>query len=201
MRGLRLVLFLPMLHLHTLREAAIDEFRIPGGSYPMANVGVRVEARDQAGKGKTHCKGGSSMPDPPPLAGSILDVIGATPLVELTRSVAPLGLRGRLLAKLESVNPGLSKKDRAALELVRCARANGSLRPGQTVVALTSGNMGAGLAVVCRALGHPFVAVMSRGNSVERARQMSALGAEVVLVDQAPGSVPGRVSGVDLGAC
>jgi cysteine synthase len=138
------------------------------------------------------------MPDPPPLAGSILDVIGATPLVELTRSVAPLGLRGRLLAKLESVNPGLSKKDRAALELVRCARENGLLKPGQTVVALTSGNMGAGLAVVCRALGHPFVAVMSRGNSVERARQMTALGAEVVLVDQAPGAVPGRVSGADL---
>jgi cysteine synthase len=47
------------------------------------------------------------MPDPPPLAQSILDVIGSTPLVELNRSVAPLGLRGRLLAKLESVNPGL----------------------------------------------------------------------------------------------
>jgi cysteine synthase len=54
------------------------------------------------------------------------------------------------------------------------------------------------LAVVCGALGHPFVAVMSRGNSVERARQMTALGAEVVLVDQAPDSVPGRVSGADL---
>ena len=138
------------------------------------------------------------MPDPPPLAQSILDVIGSTPLVELNGSVAPLGLRGRLLAKLESVNPGLSKKDRAALELIRRAREDGSLVAGQTVVALTSGNMGAGLAVVCGALGHPFVAVMSRGNSVERARQMTALGAEVVLVDQAPDSVPGRVSGADL---
>jgi cysteine synthase A len=138
------------------------------------------------------------MPEPPPLAQSILDMIGGTPLIELSRSVVPMGLRGRLLAKLESVNPGLSKKDRNALELVRRAREDGSLREGQTVVALTSGNMGAGLAVVCGALGHPFVAVMSRGNSVERARQMSALGAEVVLVDQEPGSVPGRVSGADL---
>jgi cysteine synthase len=84
------------------------------------------------------------------------------------------------------------------LELIRRAREDGSLRAGQTVVALTSGNMGAGLAVVCGALGHPFIAVMSRGNSVERARQMTALGAEVVLVDQEPDSVPGRVSGADL---
>src|SRR6185312_14528715 len=80
----------------------------------------------------------------------------------------------------------------------REARADGMLREGQTVVELTSGNTGTGLAIVCRALGHPFVAVMSRGNSVERARQMSALGAEVVLVDQAPGSIPGQVSGPDL---
>ena len=138
------------------------------------------------------------MPEPPPLARSVLDVIGSTPLVDLTRSVAPLGLRGRLLAKLESVNPGLSKKDRAASELIRRARDDGSLKASQTVVALTSGNMGAGLAVVCGALGHPFIAVMSRGNSVERARQMMALGAEVVLVDQASDSVPGRVSGADL---
>ena len=119
------------------------------------------------------------MPDPPPLARSILDVIGSTPLIELNRSVAPRGLRGRLLEKLEAVNPGLSNTDRVALELIRRAREDGSLRAGQTVVALTSGNMGAGLAVVCGALGHPFVAVMSRGNSVERALQMTALGAEV----------------------
>ncbi|HEX8199849.1 MAG TPA: pyridoxal-phosphate dependent enzyme, partial [Isosphaeraceae bacterium] len=135
---------------------------------------------------------------PPPLAHSILETIGNTPLVELHRCVARQGLRGRLLAKLESVNPGASKKDRIALEIIRQARADGSLREGQAVVELTSGNTGAGLAIVCRALGHPFVAVMSRGNTVERARQMAALGAEVFLVDQAPGSVPGRVSGADL---
>jgi cysteine synthase A len=135
---------------------------------------------------------------PPPLARSILDTIGNTPLLELSRCVGPRGLKGRILAKLETTNPGSSKKDRIALEIVREARADGSLRPGQAVVEMTSGNTGTGLAVVCRALGHPFVAVISRGNTVERVRQMAALGAEVVLVDQAPGSVPGMVSGDDL---
>src|SRR5206468_2277403 len=84
--------------------------------------------------------------------------------------VAARGLHGRILAKLESLNPGSSKKDRVALEIVREARADGSLRDGQAVVELTSGNTGTGLAIVCRALGHPFVAVSSRGNSVERVR-------------------------------
>jgi cysteine synthase A len=119
-------------------------------------------------------------------------------MVELRRLVAARGLDGRLLAKLEYLNPGFSKKDRIALEMVREARARGDLREGQTVVELTSGNTGTGLALVCRALGHPFVAVMSRGNTAERARMMRALGAEVVLVDQAPGSPPNQVSGGDL---
>jgi cysteine synthase A len=134
----------------------------------------------------------------PPLAHSIIDAIGGTPLIELNRAVRAKGLRGRILAKLESANPGSSKKDRVALEIIREARADGSLREGQTVVELTSGNTGTGLAIVCKALGHPFVAVISRGNSVERVRQMRAFGAEVVVVEQAPGSQPGQVSGDDL---
>lgn len=138
------------------------------------------------------------MSQAPPLCTSILGTIGGTPLVELGRLVGRLGLDGRLLTKLEYFSPGGSKKDRVALEIVREARASGELREGQPVVELTSGNTGTGLAIVCRALGHPFVAVMSRGNSVERARMMAALGAEVVLIDQAPGSVPGRVTGADL---
>ena len=134
----------------------------------------------------------------PSLSPSIIDAIGNTPLVELKRAVRILGLQGRLLAKLEYFSPGFSKKDRVALEMVREARRDGSLRPGQTVVELTSGNTGTGLAIVCRSLGHPLVAVMSRGNTPERARMMRALGAEVVLVDQAPGSPPNQVSGEDL---
>jgi cysteine synthase A len=127
---------------------------------------------------------------------SVLETIGQTPIVELAR--IGRGLRGRVLAKLEYLNPGHSKKDRAALGIVEAAERNGELRPGQTVVELTSGNMGAGLAIVCAIKRYPFVAVMSRGNSSERAAQMRALGAEVVLVDQASGSPPGQVSGQDL---
>lgn len=96
------------------------------------------------------------------------------------------------------LNPGFSKKDRAARQIIEDAEADGTLEPGQTVVELTSGNMGTGLAIVCAAKGYPFVAVMSRGNSEERARMMSALGAELVLVDQYPGSKVGEVSGADL---
>jgi cysteine synthase A len=127
---------------------------------------------------------------------SVVEAIGETPLVELARFARGAG--GRLLAKLEYLNPGFSKKDRIARQILADAEADGSLQPGQTVVELTSGNTGTGLAIVCAVTGHPFVAVMSRGNSEERARMMRALGAEVVLVDQAPGSAPGQVSGADL---
>ncbi len=127
---------------------------------------------------------------------SVVEAIGATPLVELRRVSARLD--GRVFAKLEYLNPGHSKKDRIARQMIEDAEEDGRLRPGQTVVELTSGNTGTGLAIVCAVKGYPFVAVMSRGNSMERARMMRALGAEVVLVDQCPGSVPGQVSGEDL---
>lgn len=129
---------------------------------------------------------------------SVIDAIGQTPLVELSRVRDELALDGRILAKLDYLLPGFSKKDRAARAIVEGARDTGELVPGQTVVELTSGNMGTGLAIVCGVLGHPFVAVMSEGNSPERARMMRALGAEVVLVPQAKGSQPGEVSGADL---
>ena len=127
---------------------------------------------------------------------SAVEAIGNTPLVELARLTK--GLDGRILAKMEYLNPGLSKKDRIARQIIQEAEAQGALKPGQSVVELTSGNTGTGLAIVCAVKGYPFVAVMSRGNSMERARMMSALGAEVVLVDQLPGSKPGQVSGGDL---
>ena len=129
---------------------------------------------------------------------SITDVIGSTPLLELHNIPRLHNLRGRMLAKLEYLNPGFSKKDRIALEMIQYAKANRLLKDGQTVVELTSGNTGTGLAIVCRALGHPFIAVMSKGNTPERARMMHALGAEVVLVDQAPNAAPNQVSGDDL---
>jgi cysteine synthase A len=133
-----------------------------------------------------------------PTLSSVVDAIGNTPLVRLDRLTRARGLDGTILAKLDYLNPGFSKKDRAAKGLIAEAERQGLLSPGQTVVELTSGNMGAGLAIVCRIKGYPFVAVMSKGNSPERARMMSALGAEVVLVDQLPDSKPGEVSGADL---
>ena len=127
---------------------------------------------------------------------SAIEAIGDTPLVELGRFAR--GLPGRILAKLEQLNPGYSKKDRVARQIIEDAETAGHLRPGRTVVELTSGNTGTGLAIVCGIKHYPFVAVMSRGNSAERARMMRALGAEVVLVDQMPGAEPGQVSGEDL---
>ena len=134
---------------------------------------------------------------------SAVEAIGATPCVDLSRLVAAtpgLGGRGagRIVAKLENLNPGYSKKDRIARQMLEDAKARGALTPGQTVVELTSGNTGTGLAIACAVRGHRFVAVMSAGNSHERAHMMRALGAEVVLVPQLPGSVPGQVSGADL---
>ncbi len=129
---------------------------------------------------------------------SILGTIGNTPLVRLDRLVAHYGCEGTILAKLDHMNPGFSKKDRAALGVIEAAERDGTITLGQTVVELTNGNMGTGLAIVCGIKGYPFVAVMSKGNSPERARMMTALGAEVVLVDQLPDSRPGEVSGADL---
>ncbi len=136
------------------------------------------------------------MTKPSRLLSSAIEAIGNTPLIDLSRITHAID--GRILAKLEYFNPGYSKKDRIARQIISDAETSGELKPGQTVVELTSGNTGTGLAIVCGIKGYPFVAVMSKGNSVERARMMSALGAEVVLVDQLPESVPGQVSGGDL---
>ena len=136
-----------------------------------------------------------SRPDNKPCL-SVLETFHETPLVELSRVTA--ALEGRVLAKLEYFSPGFSKKDRIALMMIEEAEKSGDLVPGRTVVELTSGNTGTGLAIVCAVKGYPFVAVMSRGNSMERARMMAALGAEVVLVDQPEGAVVGQVSGESL---
>ena len=128
----------------------------------------------------------------------IHEAIGQTPVVSLTRLTKKYGVTGNIYAKLENLNPGNSKKDRIALQIVEAAEKSGNLRKGQPVVELTSGNTGTGLAIVCAVKGYQFIAVMSKGNSPERARMMRALGAEVVLVDQAEGSVTGQVSGEDL---
>lgn len=129
---------------------------------------------------------------------SILHTIGATPLVRLDRLVKACNVNGTILAKLEYLNPGGSKKDRVAAEMISIAERNGVLTPGQTVVEATSGNMGTALAIVCSIWGYPFVAVMSEGNSIERRQMMEAFGAEVVLVEQGGREKSGMVSGDDF---
>ncbi|MDG2409274.1 MAG: cysteine synthase family protein [Pirellulales bacterium] len=127
---------------------------------------------------------------------SVLGAFGNTPLVDLSRV---LGNRsGRVLAKLEYLSPGHSKKDRIALAIIEAAERRGELSPGQTVVEMTSGNTGTGVAIVCAVKKYPFVAVMSEGNSMERVRMMRALGAEVHLVPQVSGGKSGCVRGEDL---
>jgi cysteine synthase A len=125
-----------------------------------------------------------------------LELIGNTPLIELRR-IHPGP--GKVYAKAEFLQPGGSIKDRAALQIIKDAYESGALAKGQPVVEMTSGNMGAGLAVVCNAFGNPFTAVMSEGNSPNRARMLAALGANVVLTPQADGA-PGHVTGLDIAA-
>ncbi len=127
---------------------------------------------------------------------NILEAIGETPLVKLSRISASGGIN--IYAKVEYFNPGLSFKDRLAVRFITAAEKSGSLQPGGTVIERTSGNMGIGLAIGCAVKGYKFIAVMSEGNSVERRRMLRALGAEVVLVPQAPGGKSGFVSGEDL---
>lgn len=129
---------------------------------------------------------------------NIYEAIGDTPMLNLSRITNHYGVEGRIYAKLEFLNPGCSKKDRPALQMILEAEESGDLKPGQTVIELTSGNTGTGLAIVCQAKGHPFIAVMSEGNSSERATMMKALGAEVVLVPQSGEAAYGEVSGKDL---
>jgi cysteine synthase A len=127
---------------------------------------------------------------------SALDLIANTPLIALDRvHIGP----GRLLAKAEFLQPGGRVKDRAARAILLAAKADGRLQPGAPVVEMTSGNMGAGLAVACAVLGHPLVVTMSAGNIVQRARMLESLGAEVVLVRQVDG-IPRQVTGADVAA-
>ncbi|NJP48316.1 PLP-dependent cysteine synthase family protein [Actinacidiphila epipremni] len=112
---------------------------------------------------------------------SVLDAIGGTPLIRLTRAAA--GLRPRVYVKPEWQNPGGSVKDRAALAMLRRAEADGTLRPGGTVVEVTSGNTGIGLALAAAHLGYCTVVFTGSATSKEKRDQLAAYGAEVRLVD------------------
>ncbi len=114
-------------------------------------------------------------------------LIGGTPLLELTGLEREYGLKARLLAKLEYLNPAGSVKDRAALAMINDGEARGLLRPGSTIIEPTSGNTGIGLAAVAAARGYRVIIVMPDSMSVERRMLMCAYGAELVLTPGAQG--------------
>lgn len=121
---------------------------------------------------------------------SILDVVGWTPLVRITK-LNPHRARGvEILAKLEGQNPCGSVKERVALSMVLAAERDGRLTPGsgQTIVESSSGNTGIGLAMVCAVRGYRLLLTMSRKQSIERRKMLRALGAEIVLTSAEGGS-------------
>ena len=118
---------------------------------------------------------------------SIDELIGNTPLLELTHFEELFSLKGKIFAKLEFLNPGGSIKDRAAKNMLDDAEEKGILKKGAVIIEPTSGNTGIGLALVGTARGYRCIIVMPDSMSVERIRLMEALGAEVVLTEGAKG--------------
>ena len=118
---------------------------------------------------------------------SISDMVGGTPLLELSRFDAERALAGRIFAKLEKNNPAGSAKDRVAKYMIAAAEKEGKLAAGGTIVEPTSGNTGIGLAAIARAKGYRVILTMPSTMSAERRKLLEAYGAEVVLTDGAKG--------------
>ena len=114
-------------------------------------------------------------------------LIGSTPLLELCRFEKDLGLKAKLLAKLEYLNPAGSSKDRIGLAMIDAAEREGRLRPGSVIIEPTSGNTGIGLCCVAAARGYRVIIVMPETMSMERRVLMKAYGAELVLTEGAKG--------------
>ena len=114
-------------------------------------------------------------------------LIGSTPLLELTHIEKELGLKAKILAKLEYFNPAGSVKDRIAKAMIDEAEASGKLKEGSVIIEPTSGNTGIGLAAVAAAKGYRIIIVMPETMSVERRQLMKAYGAELVLSDGTKG--------------
>ena len=121
------------------------------------------------------------------IAKQLTDMVGNTPLMELSNYNKSKGLKARLIVKLESFNPAGSVKDRVALAMIEDAETSGLLKPGATIIEPTSGNTGIGLAFVAASKGYKLILTMPDTMSVERRNLLKALGAELVLTPGANG--------------
>jgi len=118
---------------------------------------------------------------------SIIDTIGATPLVRFSRLAADAGVKADIVGKLEFFNPLASVKDRIGLAMIEAAEADGSLKPGMVIIEPTSGNTGIALAFVAAAKGYRLVLTMPESMSLERRKMLALLGAEIELTPAAKG--------------
>ena len=121
------------------------------------------------------------------IAKRLTDLVGNTPLLELSNYNASKGLKARVVVKLEYFNPAGSVKDRIALAMIEDAESKGILKPGATIIEPTSGNTGVGLAFVSASKGYKLILTMPDTMSVERRNLLKALGAELVLTPGADG--------------
>jgi cysteine synthase A len=131
---------------------------------------------------------------------SVDQLIGHTPLLELTHIEKEYNLTARLIAKVESFNPAGSIKDRVALSMIETAEAEGKLKPGSVIIEPTSGNTGIGLCAVAAARGYRAIIVMPDTMSVERQMLMKAYGAELVLTDGKDGMAAAIAKADELAA-
>lgn len=127
------------------------------------------------------------------IAKKLTDLVGNTPLLELTNYNASKGLQAKVVAKLEYFNPAGSVKDRIALAMIEDAEAKGVLKPGATIIEPTSGNTGVGLAFVSSSKGYKLILTMPETMSMERRNLLKALGAELVLTP-GPAGMKGAIA-------